>query len=301
MFSAVSYAAAHTNYVSDSWGTPKFSAGSSEEPTFNHIGVIMTFSAGDLGTGPLYPASPEFVTAVGGTTLTPSSNARGWAETAWSGSGSGCSTVIVKPSWEQGTSTVSGMRAETDVSAVADPSTGVAVYDTFGDPGWEVFGGTSVAAPIIASVYALAGTGGASDYAVEYPYLRSPGVTGSLNDITSGSNGSCGTAVCNAAPEAAGSSTITYRVTDAVGATSQNSFTFTASAVMPGLLGKKFAQASVTLHALGLGTPAEGFQVDCDAVGEVTSQSPSAGTVEPRGFSASLIVGKLPAGRSVCP
>ncbi|MGW7527210.1 putative Ig domain-containing protein, partial [Streptomyces sp. NPDC054783] len=80
-------------------------------------------------------------------------------------------------------------RMEADVSAVADPATGVAVYDTYGGSGWGVVGGTSASSPIIASVYALAGTPGASDYPAKYPYSH----TGNLYDVTSGSNGSCST------------------------------------------------------------------------------------------------------------
>jgi subtilase family serine protease len=72
------------------------------------------------------------------------------------------------------------------VAAVADPNTGVAVYDTYGQSGWLVFGGTSVGAPIIASVYALAGNAGSVNYG-SYSYSH----TSSLFDVTSGSNGSC--------------------------------------------------------------------------------------------------------------
>ena len=60
-------------------------------------------------------------------------------------------------------STGCARRAVADVSAVADPNTGVAVYQTYGASGWDVYGGTSVSSPIIASVYALAGTPGSSD------------------------------------------------------------------------------------------------------------------------------------------
>jgi subtilase family serine protease len=77
-----------------------------------------------------------------------------------------------------------------DVSAVADPNTGVAVYDSYGSTGganWYVFGGTSVASPIIASVYGLAGNAGGTDYPARLAYA-SPG---SLFDVTSGSNGNC--------------------------------------------------------------------------------------------------------------
>jgi hypothetical protein len=78
-------------------------------------------------------------------------------------------------------------RMEADVSAVADPATGVAVYQPYGGSGWSVYGGTSAASPIVASVWALAGAPNAGDQAAQYPYNH----TGSFNDVTSGRNGSC--------------------------------------------------------------------------------------------------------------
>jgi subtilase family serine protease len=104
----------------------------------------------------------------------------------WSGAGSGCSAFITKPSWQ--TDAGCARRTVADVSAVADPNTGVAVYDTYRlhPGGWLVFGGTSVASPIIASVYALAGNGASLTYG-SFPYSRKS----SLFDVASGSNGSC--------------------------------------------------------------------------------------------------------------
>jgi hypothetical protein len=91
------------------------------------------------------------------------------------------------------------------VSAVADPATGVAVFDTFGLSGWEVFGGTSASAPIIAAVYALAGAPLAGDPAAFYLYRhfigRGPTVVPAenvLNDVTTGSTGDCGAPTCDA-------------------------------------------------------------------------------------------------------
>lgn len=82
------------------------------------------------------------------------------------------------------------------MAAAADPNTGVLVYDSYGLSGWYVFGGTSVASPIIAGVYALAGNA-ASAVDGSYAY----GHTSSLFDVTSGSNGSCGgTYLCTAVP-----------------------------------------------------------------------------------------------------
>src|SRR6185437_8322644 len=147
-----------------------------------------------------YPAASQYVTAVGGTSLSHASNTRGWSETAWNGAGSGCSADDVQPSWQSSVSRITancGKRAVADVSAVADPNTGVSVYDSFtyqGLSGWLVFGGTSVASPVIASVYALAGNASSVNYG-SYPYSH----TSSLFDVTSGSNGSCGgTPLCTA-------------------------------------------------------------------------------------------------------
>jgi hypothetical protein len=117
-------------------------------------------------------------------------NTGNWSETVWSGADSGCSAYISKPSWQ--TDTGCSKRTVADVAADADPNTGVSVYDSYSYQnlsGWLVFGGTSVGAPIIASVYALAGnakivplTNGS------YPYSHPKG----LSDVTSDSNGSCG-------------------------------------------------------------------------------------------------------------
>ena len=72
-----------------------------------------------------------------------------------------------KPAWQ--TDTGCAKRTVADVSAVADPNTGVWVYST-ADGGWEVFGGTSVAAPIIGALYALAGNAPSSATMSSYPY-----------------------------------------------------------------------------------------------------------------------------------
>ncbi|BBA98991.1 putative protease [Actinacidiphila reveromycinica] len=157
---------------------------------YNHPGIAVTASSGDSGYGASYPASSHYVTAVGGTTLSTASNTRGWTETAWSGAGSGCSAYNTALTSASSFGTGCSKRAEADVSAVANPSTGVAVYDSTayqGYVGWMVFGGTSVSSPIIASVYGLAGNTASIDN--NYPYTHS----GSLFDVTSGSNGSCST------------------------------------------------------------------------------------------------------------
>jgi subtilase family serine protease len=157
---------------------------------FHHPGVAVTASSGDNGYGVSYPASSKWVTAVGGTTLSKAHNARGFTETAWAGTGSGCSTKN-KTSWQSSSLTGCSGRAMSDVAAVADPSTGVAVYDSdsFEDTsGWLTFGGTSASSPIIAATYALAGnTGQVKDGSFVWAHHSG------LHDVTRGTNGSCST------------------------------------------------------------------------------------------------------------
>jgi subtilase family serine protease len=173
-------------FVSNSYGGGESSGETASDTQFyQHAGVAVTASSGDSGFGVEYPAASRFVTAVGGTSLTRSSSSRGWSETAWSGAGSGCSAFEAKPAFQSAVATNCARRGEADVSAVADPNTGVAVADTFGTGGtFLVFGGTSVAAPIIAAVYALAGTPAAGSFPNSFPYAH----TSSLFDVTSGTN-----------------------------------------------------------------------------------------------------------------
>jgi subtilase family serine protease len=199
--------------ISNSWGGSEDGTVTAADTHFNHPGVAITASSGDSGYGVIWPASSPYVTAVGGTSLSKASNSRGWTETAWSGAGSGCSSVEAKPSWQHDSGCAN--RSVADVSAVADPNTGVGVYDTYnscgtssfcdflislglvqGLDGWATVGGTSASSPIIASVYALAGNTGSITYG-SYPY----GHSSSLFDVTSGSNGSCGGGyLCTAGP-----------------------------------------------------------------------------------------------------
>jgi len=172
-------------FVSNSYGGAETDLDTYYDQYYDQPGVAVTVSAGDSGYGVEYPASSEYVTAVGGTTLTPASNSRGWSETVWSGTGAGCSKYEPKQYWQTDTGCYN--RTNNDVAADADPNTGVAIYDTYTEGGWLEVGGTSVAAPIIASTYALAGTPSVGSYPVSYPY----GHTSNLFDVTSGSDGSC--------------------------------------------------------------------------------------------------------------
>jgi subtilase family serine protease len=172
--------------ISNSWDASEFSTEHNYDSYFNH-NIPITASTGDAGYGVGWPASSPFVTAVGGTSLVRAANARGWTESAWSGAGSGCSAYEAKPAWQ--TDATCTRRTVADVSAIADPNTGVAVYDSYQTPGWMVFGGTSVSSPLLASVYALAGNG-AGIASAQFAYTHASAAT--LNDVTSGSNGSCG-------------------------------------------------------------------------------------------------------------
>jgi len=171
--------------ISNSYGGGEFSTESTYASYYNHANVAITASNGDSGYGAAVPAGYNTLTAVGGTSLSTAGNSRGWSETVWSGSGSGCSRYIGKPSWQHDTHCTRRMIG--DIAYVADPYTGVAVYDSYayqGQSGWLVFGGTSAGAPAIAAIYALAGVP-VSNAAYGYSH------TSSLFDVTSGSNGSC--------------------------------------------------------------------------------------------------------------
>ena len=186
------------NVISNSFGGPEFAGetAASVDGHFNHPGVAITASSGDSGFGVEYPAASPFVTAVGGTTLTLNPDGSRLAETAWSGSGSGCSAFEPKPVWQ--TDTACALRTVSDVSADADPSTGAAVFDSTsfqGRSGWFTVGGTSLASPLVAGVYALAGNAGQLT-AGSSPYSHAA----SLFDVTAGSNGLCGGSyLCTAA------------------------------------------------------------------------------------------------------
>jgi subtilase family serine protease len=181
------------NVISNSYGAPDSSSLTAYNSYYNHPGVAVTVSTGDNGYEVQWPASAPTTVAVGGTTLTRDSSARGWSETAWSGAGSGCSTVQAKPTW-QTSATSCSRKATADVSADADPNSGMSVYDSTrynGASGWYQVGGTSLAAPIIAAVYGLAGNASSTSTPAALPWSHAS----SLNDVTSGSNGSCPTAV----------------------------------------------------------------------------------------------------------
>lgn len=173
--------------ISNSYGGGDL-ADSSYGAAYNHPGIAVTASTGDNGyQGGSFPASSHYVTAVGGTSLVRDSSTRGWSESAWNGAGSGCTTLNAAPAGQTSAMTSCSGRAIADVSAVADPATGLATYAPTSktSSSWAQYGGTSLSAPIVASVYALSGN--TAGYANTLPYANPAG----LFDVTSGANGTC--------------------------------------------------------------------------------------------------------------
>lgn len=186
---AEQYATARASYVSNSWSGDE--RGTAYDRYYEVRGVAITAATGDSGYNAVaqWPAILPSVVGVGGTDLT---SIQPRVESAWAGAGSGCSTIYAKPRFQRSINTGCADRAQSDVSAVASPNTGVAVYDSFHQRGWEVFGGTSVATPIIAAVFALAGRTSRNNPGNLYSHASS------LNDVTTGTNGNCGAPLCDA-------------------------------------------------------------------------------------------------------
>lgn len=184
--------------ITTPYGFVEYSGALADGSYYDQPGVPITAPSGNNGFGntvgkQLVPAAYATVTAVGGTALYRDSSARGWAETTWSGSGSGCSVYLPKPAW-QPKGACGTKRTVADTAAVADLNTPVAVYDSYGNGGWVASAGTPAAAALVAGVYALAGNG---DVITPGKQLYANG--GRLFDVTTGSNGTCAAAeLCKA-------------------------------------------------------------------------------------------------------
>ncbi len=165
LLAGVSYAAAHANVVSMSWGGGEFSGETSYDSTyFDHAGVAFVASAGDAGAPASWPSASPNVLSVGGTALTLGTGNVWSSETGWSDSGGGPSAVESQPSYQTGVVTqTSTARATPDVAYDASPSTGVAVYDSVAYEGttygWLEVGGTSAGAPQWSAILAIADQG----------------------------------------------------------------------------------------------------------------------------------------------
>jgi hypothetical protein len=170
--------------ISNSWGGAESAGDLESEGYYNNPGIGTFASTGDQGfaAGPQYPASSAYVVAVGGVSFD------GTTTKAWGGAGSGCSSIIPMPLWSPAQSTCQ-MRAYADVAAIADPATGVAVFNAKQGK-WQIIGGTSAASPIAAAMFAASGH---ADARPEFVYRHRDAFT----DVTVGSNGTCG-ALCDA-------------------------------------------------------------------------------------------------------
>ena len=170
---------------------------------------------------PSFPASLASTVAVGGTTLQLNPDGTRARESVWNNNGpgdqeglaseerenatgGGCSKLFVAQPWQRAVanfaaSGCANKRLDADISAVGDPFTGFDIYNTYKcgtacaglDEGWLTIGGTSLSAPFISSLYALAGGGnGMSNPALT---LYGHAGDGSLRfDVTEGGNGFCG-------------------------------------------------------------------------------------------------------------
>src|SRR5262249_51161247 len=155
---------------------------------YDHPGIAVTASTGDYGNVIQWPSSNANIVAVGGTTLTrDTTTARGWTEAAWASGGSGCASVEPKPAYQQGIRTGCTTRRTADISADADPASGLGIYNSTAVGGWAQYGGTSLSSPLVAAMYALAGTPTPGTYPVTYPYADTNAAD--ISDVTTGSDG----------------------------------------------------------------------------------------------------------------
>ena len=181
--------------VSNSWGGSEFSTETSYDSTFVGTNVVVFASTGDH-QGTEYPAVSPNVVAVGGTTISRSpASLSAENEIAWEDGGGGLSRYEARPAYQNGISTVVGAhRGVPDVAAVANPRTGVWVYDSYNTGAtaashWNIFGGTSVAAPVWAAIVNHAGHFKASSAAELTLIYASASTAADFRDVKYGSCG----------------------------------------------------------------------------------------------------------------
>jgi hypothetical protein len=201
---------------------------------YDHRGVVITASTGDDGwygwdafnsgaqsdNVPQAPAALSTVVGVGGTSLYLNPDGTRASERVWNSNGpydywgygfggspgsagGGCSTRFTARMWQQKIANYATLgcgstkRSATDIAAVADPFTGYDIFQTFGksQPGWETMAGTSLASPVVAAMWALAGGAGGAAYPALslYGHFKSDTVAHTY-DVVVGGNGLCDTA-----------------------------------------------------------------------------------------------------------
>ncbi len=188
----------HATVVSCSWGGEEFNGETSFDSIFQNSKVPITVSSGDSGYGVSYPAASPYVLSVGGTALSVNSSGGYASETAWSGSSGGISAYESQPSYQANLpipQNPNKMRGVPDVSYNGDPNTGFSVYDSYGEGGWMVVGGTSAGAPQWAALIAVANSASGHNISTANTLLYTAAASSYstlFHDVTSGTNGSCG-------------------------------------------------------------------------------------------------------------
>jgi subtilase family serine protease len=187
---SASYAAGKATNVSMSWSGPEVSNEKIYDGAFANTKVSFFAASGDTGVANLWPSASPKVISVGGTTLTLSSTGSVTSETGWNSAGGGCSTYETASTAQANYLTYAqvncgGRRASPDVAAIADPNTGVLIYNSNnygGNTGFFTVGGTSVATPIWAARSAI------SSAVVNQAFIYGPSNGIAFNDIIAGGN-----------------------------------------------------------------------------------------------------------------
>lgn len=182
--------------ISNSYGNYEYPSYAQYESFYDHPGIAVTASSGDWGYGTIFPASHSKVIGVGGTELSLFPDNSYASEKTWNGAGSGCSATRLAGTYQTSLPNWSAVgcgtkKSVSDVSAVASPYTGAAVYDSgngFGRSGWKIIGGTSLSSPLYAAVIALQGGIPSGTDGSAFPYTQQD----KFRDVNIGSNGSCG-------------------------------------------------------------------------------------------------------------
>jgi subtilase family serine protease len=182
--------------ISLSWGGNEFNGETGFDSIFSASPVPVVVSSGDDGAGVSYPAASPYVVSTGGTQLKVDASGNYISETAWSGSSGGISAYETEPTFQTGfpiPSDTSKARGVPDVAYNASPATGYSVFDSFGQNGWFVVGGTSASAPQWAALIAIMKSAKKGNFGNFDASIYSVGHNSSLiHDVTSGTNGSCG-------------------------------------------------------------------------------------------------------------
>jgi hypothetical protein len=217
--------------VSNSYGGPEAGSGSLAA-AYNHPNVAITASTGDDGmydwdnfneggtsaNMPQVPAAFNTVIAVSGTSLYQNPDGTRQSEQVWNengpadiwgfnlgsalgAAGGGCSKLYTPRAWQSTAAGYkqlgcAGKRSVTDIAAIADPYTGYDIYDTFQSSGWQTFGGTSLASPVIAALIGLAGGPHGVSYPAQTMYQHfAADAASTLYDVSLGGTGLCGNAI----------------------------------------------------------------------------------------------------------